>query len=97
MWIYDLNLYTFAYLDAAAPPRLLDWRGVAVALTAPLFALGASSEDGWRIRLSRAATFQSLSLLAICAYFARDGGPRDRASRIGLGLVGQRCWSRCWR
>ena len=41
-----------------------------VALTAPLFAIGAQREDGWRIRLSRAATFQSLSLLAICAYFA---------------------------
>ena len=31
---------------------------------------GARDESGWRIRLSRAATFQSLSLLAICAYFA---------------------------
>ena len=30
----------------------------------------ARDESGWRIRLSRAATFQSLSLLAICAYFA---------------------------
>jgi putative PEP-CTERM system histidine kinase len=35
-----------------------------------LFALGARHDHGWRIRLSRAATFQSLSLLAICAYFA---------------------------
>ena len=35
-----------------------------------MFALGAKQEDGWRIRLSRAATFQSLSLLAICGYFA---------------------------
>ena len=35
-----------------------------------MFALGARNESGWRIRLSRAATFQSLSLLAICAYFA---------------------------
>jgi putative PEP-CTERM system histidine kinase len=31
----------------------------------------ATRKDGaWRMRLSRAATFQSLSLLAICAYFA---------------------------
>jgi putative PEP-CTERM system histidine kinase len=69
MWTYDLNLYTFAYLDLAASTGLLDWRGAAVALTGPLFALGAKQQDGWRIRLSRAATFQSLSLLAICAYF----------------------------
>ena len=70
IWIYDLNLYTIAYLGAASGSALTDWRGAAVALTGPLFALGAKQEDGWRIRLSRAATFQSLSLLAICAYFA---------------------------
>ncbi|MBA3511983.1 MAG: PEP-CTERM system histidine kinase PrsK [Sphingomonas sp.] len=70
IWIYDLNLYTILYLDLATASGLLDWRGVAVTLTGPLFALAAKQEDGWRIRLSRAATFQSLSLLAICAYFA---------------------------
>ena len=70
LWIYDLNLYTMAYLGAPSAKGLLDWRGLAVALTAPLLALGARNERGWRVRLSRAATFQSLSLLAICAYFA---------------------------
>jgi putative PEP-CTERM system histidine kinase len=70
LWTYDLNLYTMAYLRAPSAQRLLEWRGLAVALTAPLLALGARNERGWRIRLSRAATFQSLSLLAICAYFA---------------------------
>jgi len=69
-WIYDLNLYTVGYLAPAAAGGLADWRGLAVALTGPLFALAARHEDDWRIRLSRAATFQSLSLLAICAYFA---------------------------
>ena len=70
LWGYDLNLYTLAYLGAPSAAGLAEWRGGAVALTAPLFALGARDESGWRIRLSRAATFQSLSLLAICAYFA---------------------------
>jgi len=70
MWSYDLNLYTVAYLDARVAPDLFEWRGAILALTAPLFALAARREEGWRIRLSRAATFQSLSLLAICAYFA---------------------------
>jgi putative PEP-CTERM system histidine kinase len=70
MWIYDLNLYTVAYLGSATALRLSDWRGLEVALTAPLFALAMREGGGWRIRLSRAATFQSLSLLAICAYFA---------------------------
>jgi putative PEP-CTERM system histidine kinase len=70
IWTYDLNLYTIFYLGAGSGSALVDWRGAVVALTGPLFALGAKQEDGWRIRLSRAATFQSLSLLAICAYFA---------------------------
>jgi putative PEP-CTERM system histidine kinase len=70
MWVYDLNLYTVTYLDPRMAGGLIDWRGLAMALTGPLFALSAKRDDGWRINLSRAATFQSLSLLAICAYFA---------------------------
>jgi putative PEP-CTERM system histidine kinase len=69
-WVYDLNLYTVSYFAPSAAAALADWRGAAMALIAPLFALAARNEDDWRIRLSRAATFQSLSLLAICAYFA---------------------------
>ncbi len=69
-WAYDLNYYTIAYINKAAAGGLGDYRGLALALTAPLFALAARHEDDWRIRLSRAATFQSLSLLTICAYFA---------------------------
>jgi putative PEP-CTERM system histidine kinase len=70
MWFYDLNLYTIAYLGSGTAQRLIEWRGLAVALTAPMFALATRGDSGWRVRLSRAATFQSLSLLAICAYFA---------------------------
>jgi putative PEP-CTERM system histidine kinase len=70
MWAYDLNLYTIAYFDPGSAQGLFNWRGLAIAIAAPLFAIGGSQGSGWRIRLSRAATFQSLSLLAICAYFA---------------------------
>jgi putative PEP-CTERM system histidine kinase len=70
MWVYDLNLYTIAYLGSASADRWAEWGGLPVALAAPMFALASRNEGGWRIRLSRAATFQSLSLLAICAYFA---------------------------
>lgn len=69
-WIYDLNLYTIAYVDGRLSGSLIEWRGALVFLTAPLFALGGQQADGWRVKLSRAATFQSLSLLAICSYFA---------------------------
>jgi len=70
MWGYDLNLYTLAYLGAPGAAQLFDWRGIFMAVAAPLFALGAPGRDTLRIRLSRAATFQSLSLLGICSYFA---------------------------
>jgi putative PEP-CTERM system histidine kinase len=70
IWTYELNLYTSVYLGSAGAPRLVEWRGLVVALAAPLFALATRNEGAWRVRLSRAATFQSLSLLAICAYFA---------------------------
>jgi len=70
IWIYDLNLYTILYIGSASAPRLIEWRGLAPALAAPLFALATRNAGAWRVRLSRAATFQSLSLLAICAYFA---------------------------
>ena len=86
-WSYDLNLYTIAYLDSRLAPDLIDGRGFVVAATAPMFALAANRE-GWKIRLSRAATFQSLSLLAICAYFAVMA-IRDRSSRNERGMVAQ--------
>ena len=70
MWVYDLNLYTVAYLGSESAASLREWRGLAAALAAPLFGLAMRNDVGWRISVSRAATFQSLSLLAICAYFA---------------------------
>ena len=70
IWIYDLNLYTVAYLGPDSASTLAEWRGLAVALSAPLFAVAMRNDVSWRISVSRAATFQSLSLLAICAYFA---------------------------
>src|SRR4030095_541142 len=61
---------TIAYFDPGSAKGLFDWRGMALALIAPLFAFGGTQDDRWRIRLSRAATFQSLSLLAISIYLA---------------------------
>jgi putative PEP-CTERM system histidine kinase len=70
MWGYDLNLYTSAYLGAAGAGELFDWRGAFLALIAPLFALRAAGGKTLKLRLSRAATFQSLSLVGICSYLA---------------------------
>ena len=70
MWGYDLNLYTLAYLHAPGAGQLFDWRGVVVAIAGAMFVVSQPNRDTLRIRLSRAATFQSLSMLAICIYFA---------------------------
>ncbi len=69
MWIYDTNLYTLAYIGAHAAIPLGEWRGIFMALTAPLFLLASRTDKSLNLNLSRAATFQSISLLAICAYF----------------------------
>jgi putative PEP-CTERM system histidine kinase len=68
MWTYDLNLYTFSYLTRGDAGELYAMRGVAMALLAPVFALGAHRNASWKLRLSRTVTFQSLSLVAIGAY-----------------------------
>jgi putative PEP-CTERM system histidine kinase len=70
LWVYDLNLYTLAALPLPLAEPLAEARGIAVALAAPFFALTRADGAAWRPKLSRAATFQSLSLLAICSYFA---------------------------
>ena len=51
IWTYDLNLYTVAYLGSAGGSWLIEWRGFAVALAAPLFALSTRS-DGAPTRTS---------------------------------------------
>jgi putative PEP-CTERM system histidine kinase len=68
MWGYDLNLYTISYLSTSLNPELLALRGFAVALTAPLLGLALHQASSAPMRLSRTATFQSLSLVAIGGY-----------------------------
>jgi hypothetical protein len=53
IWTYDLNFYTVAYLGSASAAGLAQWRGLAVALAAPLFALSMRKEASWRVRSSR--------------------------------------------
>jgi putative PEP-CTERM system histidine kinase len=68
MWAYDLHLYTVAYLTRTPVDDLLAMRGAILAMLVPLFALASRRSEQWRVRLSRAATFQSISLLAILSY-----------------------------
>ncbi|HEV2747757.1 MAG TPA: XrtA/PEP-CTERM system histidine kinase PrsK [Allosphingosinicella sp.] len=68
MWAYDLHLYTVAYLTRAPVADLLAMRGAIVAMLVPLFTLASKRNAHWRMQISRAATFQSLSVIAILAY-----------------------------
>ena len=68
MWAYDLNLYTVAYFAHDEVPGLVALRGVLLAALAAPFALGLRGAASWNVRISRAATFQSLSLIFILAY-----------------------------
>jgi putative PEP-CTERM system histidine kinase len=68
MWAFELHLFTIGYLSRTVPSELLAFRGIVVALLAPLFLLGMRRSGDAKIRLSRAATFQSFSVLAILAY-----------------------------
>jgi putative PEP-CTERM system histidine kinase len=68
MWGFDLNLYTVAYLNAPGAGDVFNFRGVFMALIAPLFAYRGPEQSSLKVKLSRAATFQSLSLLAIATY-----------------------------
>jgi putative PEP-CTERM system histidine kinase len=70
MWAFDLHLYTVAYMSPGLGADLVVLRGPALAMLAPLFALGLRNAPQWRFQLSRAATFQSVSLIAILSYLA---------------------------
>lgn len=68
MWAYDLHLYTAAALSRDVPEALYALRGVALALLVVPFALAMRQTAPGKVQISRAATFQSLSALAILAY-----------------------------
>lgn len=68
LWIYDLNLYTVAYLVDGWAVELYALRGIMLMLLVPMFALAARRNDKWKMQLSRTVAFQSLSLVAIGSY-----------------------------
>lgn len=68
MWFYDLHLYTVAYLTQDSAHDLFAMRGAIIAMLVPLFAVASKRNAQWKMQVSRAATFQSLSVIAILAY-----------------------------
>ena len=94
MWAYDLHLYTVAYLTRGPVEDLFAMRGAILAMIVPLFAMASRRNASWKMQLSRAATFQSLSLIAILVYLIVMmsatraieivGGEWTRVGQIGL-------------
>ena len=68
MWAYDLHLYTVGYFTRGGAEDLFAMRGAALAAVVPLFALAMRGLSSWKLQISRAATFQSLSVILILAY-----------------------------
>jgi putative PEP-CTERM system histidine kinase len=69
VWIFDLNLYTVAYLAESWPREIAAIRGLATIALVSLFAVGVShGREALRLRPSRAVTFQTFSLLLIGVY-----------------------------
>lgn len=70
VWVFELNLYTVAYLDSDWPLQLSALHGVIDVAFAVLISIGAMRRhEMLRIRPSRAMTFHSVSLLVMGAYF----------------------------
>lgn len=72
VWVFELNLYTVAYLAKSWPGELAALHGLLDVAFAVILALGgARGREQLRmlLRPSRAVTFQSFSLLVIGGYF----------------------------
>lgn len=69
MWGIDFHLYTVSYVTQGPVDDLLALRGIVAVMLVPLFAVATRRNSGWRVQLSRTATFRSLSMVALAAYF----------------------------
>ena len=95
MWAFDLHLYTVAYFTRTGAEELFAMRGAVLAMLAPLFALGIRARPDWKVQISRAATFQSLSVIAILVYLivmmsaarAMEIVGRDWSLMLQLGII----------
>lgn len=70
MWAFDLNLATVAYLINGWPAGLFGLRGLLMVLIAPLLVTVSRLATLDRMRVSRAAGFQTITLVLVGAYLA---------------------------
>ncbi|WP_342248896.1 XrtA/PEP-CTERM system histidine kinase PrsK [Sphingomonas sp. OTU376] len=70
IWCTEFALYTVAYVAAEWRIEPLVLRGLAYLAVALAIGTALQRKGEWKIEVSRAVTYQSLSLVAIGAYFA---------------------------
>lgn len=70
IWFADLNLTTAAFLVGSWPVPLVTVRGLMMALSAGIVAAAIQRGDRGPVAVSRTVAYQSLSLVAVAAYFA---------------------------
>jgi putative PEP-CTERM system histidine kinase len=70
MWFFDFNLFSLSYLTATLPPEWVALRGVGYLVVAGAMGAGLQRKDDWNVQVSRTVAYQSMSLVAILAYFA---------------------------
>ncbi len=70
IWFAEFAVYTTAYLAAEWRPEPLVLRGLAWLAAALAIGTALQRKGDWNVQVSRAVTYQSLSLVAIGAYFA---------------------------
>jgi putative PEP-CTERM system histidine kinase len=97
-WLYDLNLWTIAYLHSALPETLMQLRGLVMLVVAVMLAIGTLRHDrNLRFHPSRSFTFHSFSLLVIGGYLvgmllvsrglAYAGGEFVRLAQVGFVAI----------
>ncbi|WP_066798717.1 XrtA/PEP-CTERM system histidine kinase PrsK [Sphingomonas soli] len=70
IWAADLLIFSTAYVTAAWANWEIALRGFAMLIAALAIGTGLQRKGQWNVQVSRAVAYQSLSLVAIGAYFA---------------------------
>jgi len=68
-WLIEFVVLTLAYLGVPMSGLLLVARGAALVCVAAAMGLGLQRRGDWRVRMSRTVAYQSLTLVAVGAYF----------------------------
>jgi putative PEP-CTERM system histidine kinase len=69
LWFADFATLSLHYLAAMGAAPLLALRGAMLVAVAVAMAIGLQRKGDWNVRLSRMVAYQSLSLVAVGAYF----------------------------